>query len=74
MSQNCDILATKCAFKSNLPHTHLYRYTTGKIERIEERWNGCRLLEGFPFDATRRAVGMASFAATPIFLPPSRRE
>ena len=43
----------------------------GKVERIEERWNGARLLEGFPFDAMRRVVGMASFAFTPIFIPTS---
>ena len=43
----------------------------GKIERIEERWNSARLLEGFPFDAMRRLVGMASFAATPIFISSS---
>jgi len=36
----------------------------GKIARIEERWNGARLLEGFPFDLTRRAVGLASYTAT----------
>ena len=36
----------------------------GKIARIEERWNGARLLEGFPFDLVRRAAGLVSYAAT----------
>lgn len=37
----------------------------GVIWRVEERWNGARLLEGFPFDFTRRIAGLVSFAATP---------
>ena len=36
----------------------------GKIARIEERWNGARLLEGFPFDLVRRGAGLVSYAAT----------
>lgn len=46
----------------------------GRIERVEERWNGARLLEGFPFSTMRRAVGLASFAATPVLFPPGVRE
>ena len=41
----------------------------GKIERLEERWNGARLLEGFPFDMVRRGVGIVSRAITPWLLP-----
>lgn len=37
----------------------------GVIWRVEERWNGARLLEGFPFDFTRRIAGLVSRAATP---------
>ena len=37
----------------------------GVIWRVEERWNGARLLEGFPFDFTRRIAGLVSHAATP---------
>jgi hypothetical protein len=40
----------------------------GVIWRVEERWNGARLLEGFPFDFVRRMVGLASYAATPAAL------
>ena len=40
----------------------------GMIWRVEERWNGARLLEGFPFDFVRRMVGLASYAATPAAL------
>ena len=41
----------------------------GKIERLEERWNGARLLEGFPFDMVRRGVGIVLRAITPWLLP-----
>ena len=41
----------------------------GKIERLEERWNGARLLEGFPFDMVRRGVGILSRTITPWLLP-----
>jgi hypothetical protein len=37
---------------------------SGKICRIEERWNGAKLLEGFPFDLIRRGTGLVSYAAT----------
>ena len=45
---------------------------TGKIRRVEERWNGALLLEGFPFDMVRRSVGLCSYACTSrIPSPPS---
>jgi hypothetical protein len=45
---------------------------TGKIRRVEERWNGALLLEGFAFDMVRRGVGLCSYACTSrIPSPPS---
>lgn len=58
---------------SSVAGAHHHLTTKGKIERIEERWNGARLLEGFPFNTIRRAAGMVSFAATPVFVPSTRR-
>ena len=38
----------------------------GKIERLEERWSGARLLEGFPFDMVRRGVSSRAISFSPI--------
>lgn len=41
----------------------------GKIKRVEERWGGANLLEGFPFDSCRRIFGWCCGVATPWLIP-----